>query len=166
MPRRPALVLLALAVVATAGCTGSSSAGSPKGTKTTVPQQVSWVKETSIPDISPSSVTTDRISGTTYLGGSLPAATTSEYSGPLIKGGTRKPVLWQRDGDGTWHEAKVDVTSFYGAQATLAAMSSYQRLVALGAVAGGAHANPAAVLLRRWPRRDRRARAAVRHLGR
>ncbi len=34
------------------------------------------------------------------------------------------------------------MTSFYGAQATLASLSAYGRVVGLGAVAGGAHANP------------------------
>jgi hypothetical protein len=87
-------------------------------------------------------VTADPVTGATYVGGSLPAAASSAYKGPLIPGGTRKPVLWERSPTGAWRDAPIAVTSFYGAQATLASMSSYQRLTALGAVAGGAHANP------------------------
>src|SRR6185437_519515 len=125
--RRLGPAVLAVAALVTAACTGSSHpSGSAHATKPVAPQRVSWVKEMTIPDVLPSSVTTDRVSGTTYVGGSLPAAASSAYSGPLIKGGTRKPVLWERAAGGTWRETPVKVTSFYGAQATLASMSSYQ----------------------------------------
>ncbi len=141
MRARAGLVLLAAAALATSACTGASPSPT-HAAKTVVPQRVSWTREATIPGIALSSVTTDPVTGATYAGGSLPASASSAYSGPLIKGGTRKPVLWERTPDGTWHEAPVRVTSFYGAQATLASMSSYRRLSVLGAVAGGAHANP------------------------
>jgi hypothetical protein len=142
MRGRAGLALLAVAVMATSACTGSSGTTSPRATGSTAPQRLSWIQDATIPGIAPGSVTTDPVTGETYLGGSLPAAASSAYKGPLIQGGTRKPVLWERSATGGWHEARITVTSFYGAQATLASMSSYQRLTALGAVAGGAHANP------------------------
>ncbi len=143
MGTRTGLALLAVAALATSACTGSGGSSTQHGSaKTVAPQRISWVRDATIPGITPGSVTTDPVTGMTYVGGSLPAAASSAYKGPLIQGGTRKPVLWARTPAGDWHEAPVTVTSFYGAQATLASMSAYQRLTALGAVAGGAHANP------------------------
>jgi hypothetical protein len=124
-----------------ASCSGSSD-GSRHGVKPVTPDRLSWTAEQTIPGIRPDGIATDPTTGTTYIGGSLPASAKSTYSGPLIKGGSRKPVLWARDPQDAWHQVALRVTSFYGAQATFASLSSYGRLVALGAVAGGAHANP------------------------
>jgi hypothetical protein len=130
-----------LALAALTGCTSGSAPDHPDGPR---PAKVdlTWVADQTLPDVSPGGIATDPTTGTTYVGGSLPAAAASSYSGPLIKGGTRKPVLWVRRPDGGWQQARLLVTSFYGAQATLAALSAYGRVMALGAVAGGAHANP------------------------
>jgi hypothetical protein len=123
-------------------CTGSSGADRGNDDQNAKPEQLTWTAERTIDGLRPGGVTTDPVSGTTYVGGSLPASADSSYSGPLIKGGTRKPVLWARSAGGSWHEVPLKVTSFYGAQATLASLSANGRLNALGAVAGGAHANP------------------------
>jgi hypothetical protein len=138
--RTVAAAALMVLLSAASSCTGSSG-GSHTG-RTSKPVAMAWTLEQTIPDLRPGGVTTDPTTGTTYVGGSLPASAKSTYSGPLIKGGTRKPVLWSRDSHGAWHEVPLAVTSFYGAQATFASLSAYGRLVALGAVAGGAHANP------------------------
>jgi hypothetical protein len=132
--------LLALAT-SLAACSGSRGDDRHRGQPVT-PVTVSWTAEQAIPGIRPGGIATDPTTGATYIGGSLAASAQSTYSGPLIKGGTRKPVLWARDPHGVWHEVALKVTSFYGAQATFASLSAYGRLVALGAVAGGAHANP------------------------
>lgn len=126
-------------VLGVAACTGSS-AGTDQRPDTV--EQLTWAAEQTIDGVRPGGISTDPVTGTTYVGGSLPASAASSYSGPLIKGGTRKPVLWARSVGGSWHEVTLRVTSFYGAQATLAALSADGRLVGLGAVAGGAHANP------------------------
>lgn len=136
-----ALATLTVAAAALTGCTSGSAPDTPDGPRP-AKVQTTWVVEQSIPDVRPDGIATDPTTGLVYLGGSLPAAATSAYSGPLIKGGTRKPVLWVHPAGGGWREAAVKVTSFYGAQATLASLSAYGRLVGLGAVAGGAHANP------------------------
>ncbi|MFL6099259.1 MAG: hypothetical protein ACJ71T_04825 [Actinomycetales bacterium] len=123
-------------------CTGSSGADHGNGGGSAKPEQLTWTAEQAIEGLRPGGVATDPVSGMTYVGGSLPASADSSYSGPLIKGGTRKPVLWARSTVGSWHEVPLKVRSFYGAQATLASISANGRLNALGAVAGGAHANP------------------------
>jgi hypothetical protein len=143
MPRRSAwagAAFAAVTVLAAGACTGSS--GADQRATPDRPEQLTWTPEQTIPDVRPGGITTDPTTGLTYVGGSLPAGSTSSYSGPLIKGGTRKPVLWVRSADGTWAQARLKVTSFYGAQATLASLSAYRRVIGLGAVAGGAHANP------------------------
>jgi hypothetical protein len=134
--------VVAAALLVLSGGLASCSEGGRQAEPAPKPQTMSWTADQTIPDIRPGGVTTDPTTGTTYVGGSLPASAKSTYSGPLIKGGTRKPVLWSRDAQGSWHEVPLAVTSFYGAQATFASLSAYGRLVALGAVAGGAHANP------------------------
>jgi hypothetical protein len=133
---------LTVLVLGAAACTGSSGEDRSHVDRTVKPEPVRWTAERTIAGVQPGGVTTDPVTGTTYVGGSVPAAAASSYSGPLIKGGTRKPVLWARSADGSWHEVALRVRSFYGAQATLASVSADGRLVGLGAVAGGAHANP------------------------
>src|SRR4051794_24380021 len=143
-----ARIVAAAAAVATltfsatlTSCTSASEPDTPDGPHP-AKLKLTWVADQTIPDVSPTGIATDPTTGATYVGGSLPATATSSYSGPLIKGGTRKPVLWVRSPDGRWQQTRLTVTSFYGAQATLASLSAYGRVVGLGAVAGGAHANP------------------------
>lgn len=134
-----AAAALLLVVAACTSSSGSNHGGTDHRATTEV---LSWTPEQRVDGLQPGGIATDLVDGTTYVGGSLPADATSSYSGPLIQGGTRKPSLWARPAGGTWHEVPLTVTSFYGAQATLASIGANGRVNALGAVAGGAHANP------------------------
>jgi hypothetical protein len=137
---RVLLVGLAAVSLTVSACTGSS--GDRPTNTPRPPVSISWSKVGSLPNVRATSFAADEFSGTVYVGGSLPASAASAYSGPLIKGGVRKPVLWTGRST-TWAQAQLEVTSFYGAQATLASLGAFgDRVVALGAAAGGAHANP------------------------
>jgi hypothetical protein len=140
--RRSATVgALALALTL-AACTGSSVGQSTSTAKPVTPQPLSWTLEQSVPGLQPGGITTDPLTDMVYVGGAVKAAKSAAYSGPLIKGGSLRPALWERTGDGTWKETLLKVTSFYGAQATLSSVAAGLQVTALGAVAGGAHANP------------------------
>jgi hypothetical protein len=145
MRRRLTASLVAVGVTSAltlTACTGSAPAKPrPTPSATTAPA-VSWRPDQTIAGLLPTAVTTDPKTGFVYVGGATKAGRTASYSGPLIKGGALQPALWLRRSDGSWHLGHLKVTSFYGAQATLSSVAADLTVVALGAVAGGAHANP------------------------
>lgn len=126
------LVLVAVASVGLAGCTGAHRSVPPsRGTVPTFAQaSVTWHPMPTPP-------------GAVRLSRVASAGEQLLVSGQRGSGDTAPPGLWHGDVTGAWQRVRLAPATYYGRRAELfRVVADGQRVVALGRRIGGAHGNP------------------------